>query len=123
MSAARRRALRTMGWSAASARSSSGKGRFGGRFIRSRLPHSPGTPQIVMLSYLEDQLHGGEAATQRLGRLVFGSRRFSGLRDSSAARPEAENLVILPARFGSDELVRLYDERGRWRQIRVGPPS
>jgi hypothetical protein len=26
------------------------KGRFGGRFIRSRLPHSPGTPQIVMLS-------------------------------------------------------------------------
>jgi RES domain-containing protein len=83
-----------------------------------------GTSQNELIApYFEDQLHGGEPSTQRLGRLVFTSERFSGLRVPSAARPEAENLVLLPTRFGPDELVRLYDERGRWRQIRVGSPA
>jgi len=73
--------------------------------------------------FLEDQLRGGEAATQRLERLIFTLRRFSALRVPSAARVGAENLVILPARLGRGELVRLHDERGRWRQIRVGSPG
>jgi hypothetical protein len=74
-------------------------------------------------SKLRDRFHqvrNGEAPTQRLGRLIFSTRRFSGIRVPSAARPGAENLVILPARFAPEESVRIYDERGRWRQVRVG---
>jgi hypothetical protein len=72
--------------------------------------------------FLEDQMRDGEAPTQRLGRLVFASRRFSCIRVPSAARSAAENFVILPARFDSEESVRIYDDRGRWRQVRVGSP-
>lgn len=81
------------------------------------------TLEELLAPYLQDQLVSGEAATQQLGRLAFASKKFSALRVPSAARPEARNLVIFPARFASNEQVRLYDERGRWRQIRVGPPT
>lgn len=81
------------------------------------------TEEELTAPYLEDQLRNGEAPTQRLGRLIFSTRRFSGIRVPSAARPGAENLVILPARFAPEESVRIYDERGRWRQVRVGSPA
>ncbi|MFY9781573.1 MAG: RES family NAD+ phosphorylase [Candidatus Baltobacteraceae bacterium] len=81
------------------------------------------TEDELVAPYLQDQLLSGEAPTQRLGRLAFDSNQFSALRVPSAARPAATNFVIFPARFASNEQVRLYDERGRWRQIRVGPPA
>jgi RES domain-containing protein len=81
------------------------------------------THDELIAPYLQDQLLSGEAPTQRFGRLAFGSNNFSALRVPSAARPTAKNLVIFPARFASNEQVRLFDERGRWRQIRVGPPA
>jgi RES domain-containing protein len=77
------------------------------------------TEDELMVPFLEDQLRLGEAPTQRLGRLVFGSHRFSGVRAPSAARIGSCNIVIFPARFAADELLRLHDDRGRWRQIRV----
>lgn len=81
------------------------------------------TETDLVAPFLEEQVARGEALTQRLGRLVFEAKRFSGLYVPSAARQESENIVILPARFASDESVRLHDDRGRWRQVRVGPPA
>jgi RES domain-containing protein len=81
------------------------------------------TEEQLTEPYIEDQLRSGESHTQRLGRLIFATRRFSGLRVPSAARPGANNLVVLPARFAHDESVRIYDERGRWRQVRIGAPT
>jgi RES domain-containing protein len=81
------------------------------------------TLEELLAPYIQDQLLSGEAPTQRLGRLAFRSKNFSALRVPSAARPAARNVVIFPARFAPNEQVRLYDERGRWRQIRVGPPG
>jgi hypothetical protein len=81
------------------------------------------TEEELTAPYLEDQMRNREAPTQRLGRLIFSTQRFSGIRVPSAARAGAENLVIFPARFAREESVRIYDERGRWRQVRVGSPT
>jgi RES domain-containing protein len=81
------------------------------------------TEEDLTAPYLADQVRNREAPTQRLGRLIFSARRFSGIRVPSAARAGAENLVILPARLAPEESVRIYDERGRWRQVRVGSPA
>lgn len=77
----------------------------------------------LLAPWLEDQIAGVEAATQRLGRLIFASKRFAAIRAPSAARENASNTVIFPARFTAAESVSIYDPRRRWKQSRIGAPE
>jgi RES domain-containing protein len=71
-----------------------------------------GTDEAELVApYLLDALKG-ETATQRLGRIVYGSARFEGLRGPSVQRVGGHTIAVFPERVASPSSLEVYDPEG-----------